>query len=235
MGTDIHMRVEVRVDGKWQEANANPYRNRNYDVFAVLAGVRNGSGFAGCDTGDPVTPISEPRGLPEDDSAKPYKDPPFGWSSEADDPYYYSCLGDHSFSWLTLEEILAYDWHQAKVKRGVISLAAFAKWDAAGCGMPEGGWSGGISGPNVFHVSNDTARGLLRDDYEGQVQKTMATAREYKWGRCDKRELFAEFYTQVQWETTIAERCREFVEEYIPALQTLGAPQDVRIVFGFDS
>src|SRR5215469_11787636 len=35
------------------------YGWRNYDLFAILAGVRNGSGFGGCDTGDPVVPIAE--------------------------------------------------------------------------------------------------------------------------------------------------------------------------------
>ena len=30
----------------------HPYDSRNYDVFAILADVRNGYGFAGTDTGD---------------------------------------------------------------------------------------------------------------------------------------------------------------------------------------
>ena len=35
-------------------------------LFAILAGVRNGYGFAGCDTGDGFRPIAPPRGLPGD-------------------------------------------------------------------------------------------------------------------------------------------------------------------------
>jgi len=45
------------------------YHERNYDLFAILAGVRNGVAFAGSPTspypeGEKFKPIDEPRGLP---------------------------------------------------------------------------------------------------------------------------------------------------------------------------
>jgi len=74
MGCDIHMYVEKKnlESGGWEFAPAGEespgtrsygdtlycdwYSGRNYELFAILAGVRNSSG---------LTPISEPRGLPD--------------------------------------------------------------------------------------------------------------------------------------------------------------------------
>jgi len=92
MGTDIHPVVEVRVDGKWERwarATARLDSNRNYWSFAVLADVRNGHGFAGHYTGEPVVPIASPRGIPKDS------------------PETHEWLGDHSWSYVTLTELLA--------------------------------------------------------------------------------------------------------------------------------
>jgi hypothetical protein len=117
MGCDIHMYAEVRnkKTNKWEkvgkvfknewydpeqktkvyeehgyEWNAQftdqPYDERNYDVFAVLAGVRRDA-----------TPIDKPRGLPEDisDEVKQIAE---------NDP------DGHSYSYLTLKELLSYNW-----------------------------------------------------------------------------------------------------------------------------
>jgi len=56
MGCDIHFFKEVKINGKWHfygEADID----RNYELFAFLAGVRNY---------DNVTPIAKDRGLPND-------------------------------------------------------------------------------------------------------------------------------------------------------------------------
>lgn len=120
MGTDIHVCVEVREWGQWravtepnawydEEANDEAehsltgwlWSDRCYDLFAVLASVRNRFGFAGSDRGERVVPISEPRGLPYDVSGR--------ISEES------NRLGDdvHSRSWVTLRELLGYDWDQS--------------------------------------------------------------------------------------------------------------------------
>lgn len=69
-----------------------PYLNRNYNLFAVLAGVRNGT------WGDQVKPISKPRGLPEDVSKFVLK------KSEE-----YGVDG-HSHSHISLSELEKYNW-----------------------------------------------------------------------------------------------------------------------------
>lgn len=99
MGTDIHAVAECYRDGRWHLVEADIPRDRNYRAFAVLADVRNGYSFAGIGTGDPVTPIDEPRGLPDDLS------PELRAALEQK----RWLLGDHSISWVTLEELLAYD------------------------------------------------------------------------------------------------------------------------------
>lgn len=104
MGTDIHLFVERRTPDGWESLDtwiegrrgyAYPswdnrfYSDRNYDLFAVLADVRNSGGFK---------PISPSRGLPGDLSPNLRK---------------YSQLGDnHNHSWLMLRELVEYDWDQ---------------------------------------------------------------------------------------------------------------------------
>lgn len=66
MGTNIHLAAEVFKDGRWHLAEVDLPIYRNYRAFFVLADVRNGYTFAGMDSGDPVIPISYPRGFPKD-------------------------------------------------------------------------------------------------------------------------------------------------------------------------
>jgi hypothetical protein len=92
MGCDIHTFVEVRTPEGWVQGAGLEYPildGRNYGIFGFLADVRNYSH-------SPV--ISEPRGLPEDvsDAVRDADD----WSDH------------HSHSWLTLAELLAYDYEQ---------------------------------------------------------------------------------------------------------------------------
>ena len=90
MGTDIHLCIEQKVDGAWrylgttegwyEEDGKDPTPSpgiidpsvletlggRCYMFFAIIAGIRNGFGFAGTPTHTPLEPIQEDRGYPED-------------------------------------------------------------------------------------------------------------------------------------------------------------------------
>lgn len=107
MGCDIHSFAEVRgADGTWRVVGdvfplddfsqryehrthrANPFGDRNYQVFGFLAGVRQRL----------IPPISQPRGLPADVSAS-VKASAADWD-----------LDGHSHSWLSLEELNAVDY-----------------------------------------------------------------------------------------------------------------------------
>ena len=91
MGCDIHYEVERRLEsGQWKavDRRGRALFRRCYPLFAVLAGVRNL---------DNMTPISEPRGWPEDPSemVRGLRD---RWGCDA-----------HSASWITLSDLQAYD------------------------------------------------------------------------------------------------------------------------------
>lgn len=158
MGTDIHGRIQRR----WSES-ANYVdvgqieRDRNYRVFAMLAGVRNGFGFAGVKTHEPLVPISEPRGLPADlelvgdgDSVAYYV-----WKDD-EQIQVHDWLGDHSHSWLTLKEMAEWDgWNKPLVMEGIIERSEYERIQREG-GTPNG-WIGGIWGGGVKIVSSEEA------------------------------------------------------------------------------
>jgi len=171
MGCDIHIYAEVKENGEWEKVGPvfddpyyaperplsdwnqpkidQPYVGRNYDLFAILADVRNGRGFAGVPTGTGFVPIAAPRGLPNDVTP--------GVEAQADS---WGRDG-HSHSWLLLSELQGYDWDQV-----------------------------------TTHVS---------------------------------------YYTSVQWESTYRDSVGEHFFKTITALQALGHPDSVRIVFWFDN
>lgn len=152
MGCDIH---SVAIDangnviegGKWADGKTanpdceythgegEPFGWRIYGVFAFLAGVRNYSGIA---------PISEPRGLPAD--LKP---------DARDDYWHDDCwLGDHSFSWLSVAELVEFDYDAMMEDRRVAGRLASGMISGACTAEPGHGkrmtWREFL-GPDFFH------------------------------------------------------------------------------------
>lgn len=251
MGCDIHMFVETRQpDGSWATADtwyededepgrktvyqwgpglkreAGPiYSGRNYDLFAILANVRNGSGFAGVDTGDGFIPIAMPRGVPED-ACPEYKAEVEQWG----------CDG-HSHSYLTLAEVLAYDWTQTTAHRGWVSPVEWSVWRDQG---KPNGWSGGVGGGRVSHHTPE--------DFEAAWQK-LRLERGYPEQRYASHHLRDEGdlerfhqlldavspYCQVTWTEPYYKSVHSFWAETIPQLLRFGKPEDVRLVFFFDN
>jgi hypothetical protein len=163
MGTDIHMYVESwdTEQMRWkpaiepfadlnfkgdEEYPSRKYRwpalysERNYDLFAILAGVRNGIGFAGVDRGERFDPIHEPRDLP-DDLSDEYRRASESTENGSDltveersDPLNAGLwFGYHDESWATLAEILEYDWLKPHVSRGYVRFEDWVRfqWDAS--------------------------------------------------------------------------------------------------------
>lgn len=239
MGCDIHLQVERRSDGEWERvphadlpcdwcdgARADCWRckgaghcvrafydGRNYDVFAILANVRNGVGFAGCDTGDGFVPIDDPRGWPDDLSDEiravaEHEDDGLEW----DDPQSYY-MGDHSFTYVTVPELLAYDWDRTTKKRGWVGADAFEEFEREG--RPSS-WSSMVAGGSTMHVSNQEMRRRLED---GSARINTLTS----------------YYTLVEWEVPYRDSASYFLEALHRDILPLGAPDDLRLVFGFDS
>ena len=237
MGCDIHFYVERKADdGVWEsndtwtpeeyaEEGVQPrltvdyknrlYHDRNYDLFAILAGVRNGRGFAGCDMGDGFNPISDPRGLPQDVSAL--------LKAESDN---YGSDG-HSHSWFTVNELLAYDWTQKTNLRGVVSGFEYWEWNRwrREDGESPESYCGDVSGSLVRRVTESEMKSLLepfsKEDYRVASERI-------------KNEL-SQTYCQVQWEQPYYKCVRRFWSDVIPRLLRLGNPEDVRVVFWFDN
>lgn len=113
-------------------------------MFAILADVRNGYGFAGVNTGRGFIPIDEPRGLPNDVTEEVKK--------MSDD---YGSDG-HSHSYFTVREIKEYNWDQVTSHCGVVNNKEYAIFKEKG--KPES-WSGSIWGPDVNMVSNEEMDG----------------------------------------------------------------------------
>lgn len=230
MGCDIHLAVERRNEsGQWdrvlppteardpwyvKQAAERPdswyskwaevtwYADRNYEAFAILAGVRNRFG---------IEPIAEPRGLPADMSdAVRALDSEEGCENDI-------CLGDHSQSWLTVEEILAYDADQAVTISGFVTPPEFEKWRADG--RPDG-YCQGVGGGGVEIVTNEQMAKLIDS---GDINPAGGVA------------LRTSYYTKVEWQRSYHEAAGSFFSRVLPALVALGPPDKTRIVFGFDS
>lgn len=252
--------------------------SRNYDVFGILADVRNGSGFAGIDTGDGFVPIDSPRGLPSDlspeirgmldlhgdDDSHAYRasveellGP--GWTSTTSKDGKYTWwnhpqgfwLGDHSHSHVSVAELLAYDWTRTTKKRGWVDPWNFDLWRRDG--RPQG-WSGGVSGQDIEHVSNQTLARLIDSGdlvwegeepppgswnsrpYSTSLQRSM---REWNLPEGSVGATMTKsrpcHYTLVEWEIAYSESAQEFLDELHAHVVPLGAPEDVRLVMGFDS
>lgn len=174
MGTDIHMIAEFRKDGVWQtilddifvewegtqfEAQTCvPYGDRSYNLFAILADVRNGTGFAGLRTGEKFNPISEPKGYPED------------MCKYSEEFLSY----EHSASWLTLKEIFDFDWTQIHRNFGVVSEKAYRDHVMKG-ELPDS-WCGDISGPDYIKISEVEMVDLIQGYYPREEGKYYYTA-----------------------------------------------------------
>jgi hypothetical protein len=157
MGTDIHAVFQKQVDGEWIDIPSKWNQDRHYLLFSVLANVRNGYGFAGVPTYTPITPISELRGLPndfivEDDNHPTVKEAITGWRQKyADEDLkergrYETWMGDHSHSFLSLDEILAYKRPNKIHRVGYVDRAWYETWD--GRSNPDS-WSGRIDGRDI--------------------------------------------------------------------------------------
>lgn len=166
MGTDITMYAEVRRNKQWAKVGKvfkntyyladrpetewntpltdHPYDDRNYDLFAILADVRNGHGFAGCRTSKGFNPIAEPKGLPDDIT-----------------PEVAEMLDDwgYGYSWFTLKELKDYDWNQTAIHVGVLTEEQYKEMKETG-EHPKS-WCGGCSGRDIVTVDSSTMDKIL--------------------------------------------------------------------------
>jgi hypothetical protein len=209
MGTDIHGVFQRRDGNRWVDVASKFDENRHYQLFAVLAGVRNGYGFAGITTGEPVRPIAQPRGLPSDFAMDGDSHPVatlelmgcMGKYHQESEPLEV-WMGDHSHSWLTADEMLAWAEHAPVVtKTGILSRDEYAQWDGT---EEPGNYCGGISGRDIVIVNDNAV----------------------------ERERAAWTHIRCHWESSLRAELSYFFDE---VARLKAAHGDVRYVFGFDS
>jgi hypothetical protein len=245
MGCDIHLFVEKKVRGRWVTAEnwvpeseeGSPtsnfhvpyeqsfYHGRNYNLFAILADVRNGVEFAGCDTGNGFVPISAPKGLPND-CCREIRDEANKWGGDG-----------HSHSWVTLSELLSYDWTRTTKERAFVSGPYFFRWtnrDLLDRNEGPDEYCGGVAGPGVKLISEDQMKEEIKKLTENI---TTASGNMNIWDRKEKavKDGLSNTYCRVDWELPYFTACREFWCNTVPRLLHLGKPEDVRIVFWFDN
>lgn len=215
----------TRVGTRW-------YHNRNYSVFAILTGtVRNGTGFAGVVTGSGFHGIvPEPRGMPAD--VTDYVREQHSW--------------DHSEGWLTLDEILAFNWKQRSGHCGVIPLKLtpyplhvedYITWRAIKPTRAPRSYSGSISGRGIVTVTEAEADHLLANP-EGTIEIDQEVPAGFMQTRRERLAVGVgthEIYVRVHWGETYAESAKSFLAFVEQFLTPLGDPKDTRLVFGFDS
>lgn len=220
MGTDIHGGfIKVCKGDKGEIIQKLPIKtnwpmNRDYTLFAILAGVRNGYGFAGCYRHEPLAPITEGKGKPdflvyEDDYCPEFYNKRYG--KFEDEPELGVGLGDHSFTYMTISEILNWGgWDKHLMCGGVVDVEHYEETTALG-ENPEY-WSGGVGGGSTKVIS--------QEDYlieKGFCNNTSAT------------------HVQCYWEDnySLAENYKWFLEEIIRIKNEFGG--ETYLVVGFDS
>lgn len=230
MGCDIHISIQRQnADGAWVEipwqetpwdenkptlpdiaVAPKGFGNRNYDLFAILADVRNGYGFAGCLTCEPWPPIAQPRGLPEgfsEDAVLPNPDMRHYASSEHEPRW----LGDHSHSWLLLSELDAFAWDLTCSRQyGYVEAAVYEELKDRNLPPPD--YCGGISGKGIVEYTPER--------YE--AAKADGTLAEHP-------------YVRMSWTETAREATSDWPGQVLPWLASLADGQPLRLVFGFDS
>ncbi len=141
MGCDIHAMIEVRTDKGWEARGGELDIWRNYDLFAILAGVRNRGGRD-------LNKISEPRGVPTDASEE--------WLSYVKHWEYDA----HSHSYHTLAQLQAFDWNGVGEHEGWVNRDNYKTWKRDG--KPEE-WCQSVGGGGVRHLTNEQMDAAILD------------------------------------------------------------------------
>lgn len=189
--------------------------DRNYDLFAVLAGVRSRLAIA---------PVSLPRGLPMDVSPETYAEAN-SWFRDG-----------HSWSWLLVSELLQFDWNQDVVSVNRI-VSALDYLHLIRTGTPPSWSAEDHANARVFteeeftEFMENTISEAERNSIEEQYQAHVAT----NLGWFFQDGTLARMYIRATWTEPLHHLVPEFYSKALPRLLELGDPEQTRIVFWFDN
>lgn len=210
MGYNIHLFVERRAGSHWEPVQRRVnfsregenlwkgfYYGRNLNLFAMLGGRLQEN-----PNSPQITPIQPPRGLPSDLSPELVKE--VKKSSQG-----------HSHSWLTLEEILEWDWEATYERIYYLSQEEY----------------------ELCRKENIRPR-VWYDRVEESDREVVLTEDEYR--RLIEGEGLNEniqYYIRTTWTIKRREGAFDFWRQTIPFLEKISRSEgggDVRIVFWFD-
>jgi hypothetical protein len=199
----------------------DPESSRNYDKFAILADVRNGTGFAGCVTGRGFEPISSHRGFP-DDVDQEFKESYDDWT--------------HSATWVSLKDFLDYNWDRMTIKSGVITLEEYKKLKdplSKHNTKTPNSWSGGVFGGNNITISMEEANKVIRGEL---TELTRVNEHFRKEETLTKPINEWKINVQYEWYVKYSEWFDTFIKNWVEPIKELGKKyEDVRITMSFDS
>lgn len=195
----------------WRSFGREVLCDRNYILFAILADVRNGYGFAGCDTHDSIRPLRtcEQSRLPNDVLFSPRCQTK---SPVSDDIVYDNrWLGYHDQQVIAVEELLDYDFQQRLVQYGVFEIEEFIKF---------------MSGDRHVDYSYDTwGHNVVKHP---RVDLTDGKAVVFN----------TKGYTHIPAKWNDDQPIAEYVKDFVADVRRVVADNpdyDIRLVIGFDS
>ena len=210
MGTDIHGMIQKKnKQGKWEIAEDNFLSLRHYSLFSVMGNVRNGYGFAGVKTYDPLPYIQDCRGLPDDVELNQND---YVVGTEYIDEYGDDSgvwMGEHSYGWFSLKEALEFDWNKSISISGYVQMNEYLNTIKEKRNPKE--WSGGICGRNVVKISESQ----LTDDMIKQSNPNM--------------------HIYMTWENHFSDEFKLFLKQLDDLKTKYKYHDEIRFVFGFDS
>jgi hypothetical protein len=207
MGTDVHAIAQRRTAGGWEDVIHQWKEDRHYKLFAWIGNVRNGYGFAGVPLHTPIMPLSDNRGFPLDfevtDGLHPIRENALRGSrakwykKEDEDPLNPDRLkfwmGDHSFSWLSWDEILdSKNPLVGTINTGVIDARTLKSWDKK---SSPPSWCGSVCGRGInvcedidlfdpkLHTHCQVEWETSSDEFDYFIEETRRLVKEHNQGR----------------------------------------------------
>lgn len=216
MGCDIHMIVEKSTQGGWIEVH-----NTRKSVCRWCDGLGHYSGrpkdlcysckgekvvLEGFDPGRNYRLFSILADVRNSWDIEPIAEPR-GLPEDTTCDFW---LGDHSHSWLSLRELIEHDWDQVFKLNGWLNAKEYAVFRERGIPVS---WCRRVSGGKVKHITNTEMDKILEEGPPDDCS----------------------YYTEVSWVASQRYYTEYFLNEVVGRLVALGHPDEIRIVFGFDS
>lgn len=214
MGTDIHGGFVRRNKhtGEVKVVETSWGQGRHYLLFAILADVRNGYGFAGVRTFTPIEPITYNRGVPpwwncydDSDIGFPTVEPE---QTDCDGRSCHKWLGDHSFTHMAVSEILEWPhWEASAGRTGVLNKKHYLETLAVGKD-PEA-WSGDVCGQNFVKVTDEDFKALSKEE-QAEVthivcnwEEKESFAEECDYFLDEVKRIASEYPEDAEWEEVL--------------------------------